>query len=80
MVLRLGLFLTVWGFVFRYLWDYGFSTEGMTQEVLTMRGIEALQKGFLYGGLYISFPMWMASENFPRPKKKSSCQELWKFI
>lgn len=68
MVLKMGLLCAVCGFVVRYLWDYGISTEGMTQEVLIMRGVEALWKGMLYGGLYMSFPAWLALEKFRRPK------------
>ena len=74
MMLKMGLLCAVCGFVLRYLWDYGFSTEGMTQEVLTMRGVEALQKGMLFGGLYISFPMWLALERFRRPEQKTKAE------
>jgi hypothetical protein len=70
MTLKLGLVCGLSGFVASYLWAYGFSTEGMTQEVLTMRGVEALWKGFYYGGLYFSFPMWLAFETFRRPEQR----------
>ena len=68
MMLTMGLLCAVCGFVVRYLWDYGFSTEGMTQEVLTMGSVGALWKGMLIGGVYISFPMWLALERFRRPR------------
>lgn len=68
LMLTMGLVSALLGFVLRYLWDYGLSTEGITQEVLTMRGVEALWKGMLIGGLYISFPVWLALERFRRAK------------
>lgn len=74
MVLKMGLLCTVSGFVLRYLWDYGFSTEVMRQEALAMRGVEALWKGMLFGGLYISFPMWLALERFRHRKMKTEAE------
>lgn len=63
-VLQLGLLGAVNGFVLRYLWDYGLSTEGMTADILVERGLYALKKGMLIGGLYIGFPVWLALEKF----------------
>ena len=68
MVVKFGLVCTATGFVGRYLWDYGFSTEGMTVDILLSRGVVALRKGFLYGGLYFAFPTWLVLTKFPRPK------------
>ena len=70
MVLQIGLLCAVSGFVLRYLWDYGFSAEGMTQDILITRSLEALKKGMLIGGLYISFPVWLVLEKFHRPKRE----------
>lgn len=70
MVLQMGLFCAVLGFVLRYLWDYGFSAEGMTQDILITRALEALKKGMLIGGLYVSFPVWLVLEKFHRPKRE----------
>lgn len=71
MALRLSLFCAVCGFVLGYLWDYGLSAQGITQDILFQRGLDAMKKGLLFGGLYFSFPMWLAREKFDRPKKSS---------
>ncbi|HEU4509600.1 MAG TPA: hypothetical protein VFR78_15250 [Pyrinomonadaceae bacterium] len=62
LVLQLGLLSAASGFVLRYLWDYGLSTEGMTADILFDRGLYALKKGMLIGGLYIGIPVWLALE------------------
>ena len=70
MALQMTLICAVSGFVLRYLWDYGFSAEGMTQDILITRALEALKKGMLIGGLYISLPVWLVLEKFHPPKRE----------
>jgi hypothetical protein len=68
LVLLLAFFSAGWGYVLGYLWDYGLSPEGLTKQLLVMRGLNALKNGVIVGGLCIGFPVWLVLENFRRPE------------
>ena len=72
MVLGFGLLSAACGFVGGYLWDYGFSAQGISRGILVERGAHALAEGMLMGGFVFSFPVWLALERFPRPAKRRS--------
>ena len=70
MVLCFGLLASACGFVGTYLWDYGFSAEGIS-DGLVWRALDALSKGMIIGGLVFSFPMWLVLEKFRRPESRN---------
>ena len=72
LVLLFSSLCTASGFVFGYFLDYGFSTEGLTTELLLIHGFNSLKSGLLVGGLYAGFPIWLALEHFPRRKTSTN--------
>jgi hypothetical protein len=68
LVLVMGMYLALCGYVFRYFWDYGFSAPHLSPEQAIARAVDAL-KGGLWTAVIIGFPMWLALEKFRKPKE-----------
>jgi hypothetical protein len=71
-VLWFGGFAALISFVgecFWNLWDHNFGLSGITPDLLLRWLGKALAQG-LFFGLFFEFPVWLAREKFPPPKRK----------
>ena len=72
-VLWVGGFVALTSFVgdcFWNVWDHNLSVNGFTQELIVRWLTKAFVEG-LFFGLFVGFPIWLARENFDRPKRRS---------
>lgn len=70
-VLWLGCFVALTSFVgdcFWNMWDHNFGLSGITQDLLLRWLAKALAEG-VFLGLFLGFPVWLAREKFPPPKR-----------
>ena len=70
-VLWFGGFIALISFVgdsFWNVWDHNFGVSGITQDLLLRWLAKALAEG-LFFGLFFEFPVWLAREKFPAPKR-----------
>jgi hypothetical protein len=71
-VLWFGGFVALISFIgdcFWNLWDHNFGVSAMTQDLLLRWLAKALAAG-LFFGLFFEFPVWLAREKFPPPKRQ----------
>ena len=71
-ILWFGSFVALISFAgdcFWNLWDHNFDVNGITQDLVLRWLAKALASG-LFFGLFFEFPVWLAREKFPPPKRR----------
>jgi len=69
-VVGITVFSALCGFVFEYFADYGISFSLLTREQIIAMAVGALSHG-MRAGVFLGFPMWLAIEDFRKPKRQS---------